>query len=166
MVISLIFRDYIQFRGKDIDYGCQRLVNELQSVLEEAVLRSTGSVLTPQHLPPHFPPAPPRQQRELQSQQGSDLLALVAKLFAAGEQDVYGSLVFDFEGQLLRDHTVEGNNQNIAALSRNPVRMEDPLDSPDEPECLSRAWARFYSDCLPVFVDQRQHLFAANASVP
>jgi len=46
LVISLIFRDYIQFRGKDIDYGCQRLVNELQSVLDAVRFANAAAALS------------------------------------------------------------------------------------------------------------------------
>lgn len=119
-------------------------VRELQSVLQQALLRTTGPVLLPDFLPPSIGvagaagPTGPRGPHDL-----PDLDRLISDRLEAGSEDIYLEAVALLDRHLLSrilEHT--GGNQVDAArllgLSRNTLRAKIrslgiPLDKFERP---------------------------------
>jgi hypothetical protein len=72
----------------------------------------------------------------------------------------------DFVGQVLRDHAVERNDQNLPPIGREAIGMEDSLDAAHQTEGLASPRPGLDSNSRRVRIDQRQHLLAANTRVP
>jgi hypothetical protein len=84
-------------------------------------------------------------------------VVLVLKRLQAGD-DVFS--------ELSGDHPVESDYEHLLAVDGEPLRMEEALDTPDEPERLPSAGAGDAADRVGVGGNQRGYLGTADAFVP
>jgi hypothetical protein len=75
-------------------------------------------------------------------------------------------LARDVLAQLLRDHTIERDDEHLAARYAQPVAMQDAMDAANQSERLASPRTGLDADRARVQVDQRQHLLPSNPVVP
>jgi DNA-binding NtrC family response regulator len=99
-------------------------VRQLKSVINKALARATGSVLTVESLPPDFPGKIAQERSAALRQPSPELTALMGHYFAAGEKDVYEKLLTRFDTQVIAKALLltHGNIRQAASwlgLARN-----------------------------------------------
>jgi two-component system nitrogen regulation response regulator GlnG len=76
-------------------------VRELQSTIKQAMLNSSGHILLPEFLPPHFGRDQPTVESSKPGATGTDLHCLIEALLQRGERNLYSQVVETAERALL-----------------------------------------------------------------
>lgn len=72
----------------------------------------------------------------------------------------------DLSLKLLGDNAVKGHDQNLIPLYAQPLRMKNPLDTPDQTKRLSGAGASLYPHVFFVGIDKGKDLSTKYAVIP
>ena len=105
-------------------------VREMQGVIKEAMLRTAGGVIHPEHLAiASSSKKPPAESSRSSAPPGFDLAARIELLLGDGRQDVYGRLIREVERELLtralrftRGHQAQASD--LLGINRTTLRSK------------------------------------------